>query len=148
MLGIFPEQGAAYSVDGLIIQHNTMVANPDDNPHWGIQLENGPSAIDDVVIQNNIATGFESGWFVTSYPITNLVISHNDAFGNGSDDAPVFTAEAPPGAVIEANISADPLFVSEADYGLQAGSPAIDAGVDLGAPFLGDAPDLGAVESF
>ena len=147
LLGIFPEAGAPYSIDGFTIQHNTMTADPNNNPHWGIQLENGPSSIDDVVVQNNIAMNFASGWLVTSFPITNLVISHNDAFGNGGDNAPVFTAGAPPGAVIESNISADPLFGSAADHTLQAGSPAVDAGVDIGMSFLGAAPDLGALES-
>jgi hypothetical protein len=43
----------------------------------------------------------------------------------------------------------DPLFVKPAnnDFRLRAGSPAIDAGVDVGLPFQGDAPDIGAYES-
>lgn len=42
----------------------------------------------------------------------------------------------------------DPLFVNPGadDFRLQAGSPAIDAGVDVGLPFLGPAPDIGAFE--
>jgi hypothetical protein len=42
---------------------------------------------------------------------------------------------------------ANPLFVSSSDYHLQAGSPAIDAGIDVGLPFSGKAPDIGALET-
>ena len=42
------------------------------------------------------------------------------------------------------DVLADPLL--DAAYGLMTGSPAIDAGVDVGMPFSGAAPDLGAYE--
>ncbi len=42
---------------------------------------------------------------------------------------------------------ANPNFVNPvSDWHLQAGSPAIDAGVDVGLAYLGDAPDCGAYE--
>jgi len=42
----------------------------------------------------------------------------------------------------------DPAFMNSAsdDFHLQQGSPAIDAGVDVGLPFTGTAPDIGAYE--
>jgi hypothetical protein len=40
---------------------------------------------------------------------------------------------------------ADPLLTSESN--LQSGSPAIDAGMDVGYPYSGTAPDMGACES-
>jgi len=42
----------------------------------------------------------------------------------------------------------DPLFVniSQADFHLQGNSPCIDAGVDIGLPYNGNAPDLGCYE--
>ena len=49
--------------------------------------------------------------------------------------------------VVDNNISVDPLFVNPPNnYRLQAGSPAIDAGMDVGLPYEGSAPDMGAFE--
>ena len=52
------------------------------------------------------------------------------------------------GAFQTGNISADPRFVDLAmpDVRLRPGSPCIDAGVDVGLPHLGVAPDMGAIE--
>lgn len=46
------------------------------------------------------------------------------------------------------DVTSDPLFTDEAghDYTLQAGSPCIDAGVDVGLWYDGSAPDMGAFE--
>jgi hypothetical protein len=52
------------------------------------------------------------------------------------------------GAFQTGNISVDPQFVDAAapDVHLQPGSPCIDAGIDVGLPYLGLAPDMGAFE--
>jgi hypothetical protein len=46
------------------------------------------------------------------------------------------------------DLTTDPLFTNEAgdDYTLTAGSPCRDAGTDLGYPYRGSAPDMGAFE--
>jgi uncharacterized repeat protein (TIGR02059 family) len=41
----------------------------------------------------------------------------------------------------------NPRFISSSDYHLQLSSPAIDAGTDVGLPYSGKAPDLGAYET-
>jgi hypothetical protein len=47
------------------------------------------------------------------------------------------------------DLALDPLWVDPvgADFALQASSPCIDAATDVGLPFLGSAPDIGAIES-
>ncbi len=48
----------------------------------------------------------------------------------------------------DGNITSDPLFTepSTGDYTLHEDSPCIDAGIDIGNPFFGTAPDMGAFE--
>ena len=52
------------------------------------------------------------------------------------------------GAFQTGNISVDPQFVDATvpDVHLLPDSPCIDAGVDVGLPYLGSAPDMGAFE--
>ncbi len=73
-----------------------------------------------------------------SFQLSGLQADHNLYFGGG--------ATAPDGAAT--SLVANPRFVSHpSDLSLQVGSPAINAGVDVGRPFHGAAPDLGAFES-
>lgn len=65
------------------------------------------------------------------------------------DEGEIYTSEdVNRGDFQTGNISVDPLFVDPAafDVRLQPGSPCIDAGLDLGLPYLGIAPDIGAFE--
>ena len=50
---------------------------------------------------------------------------------------------------LQTPMSVDPLFTDRpnGDYTLASGSPLIDAGLDVGLPFVGDAPDIGAYEN-
>jgi hypothetical protein len=90
-----------------------------------------------------------------------LLVHHNNLVGEGGgnarvvavgvvgDSGTIYTAdEVNRGALQTGNVSLDPLFVDAAvpDVRLQPGSPCIDAGIDVGLPYLGSAPDIGAVE--
>jgi PKD repeat protein len=87
-------------------------------------------------VRNNIFSG------ATRIGVKNVAgsstVDHNLFWGNGTD----FTGS---NVDSDTTIVADPLL--DAAFQLQAGSPAIDAGIDVGLPFNGAAPDLGAFES-
>lgn len=118
-------------IRNLAIYNNTICEN------GGGVYEDAVDA-DSVFIQNNIfykngSTNLNIG------DMSNLLVSHNlywrpNATGdNIADSNPVFQ---------------DPLFedASQGNFRLQANSPAIDAGMDIGLPYVGSAPDLGAFE--
>jgi hypothetical protein len=65
------------------------------------------------------------------------------------DEGDIYTTDDVNNGIFQTgNISVDPQFVDATvpDVHLQPGSPCIDAGVDVGLPYLGSAPDMGAFE--
>jgi hypothetical protein len=121
------------SVRNVEIVNNTIYNNEDD----GISVS--AHDVDGITIVNNILHANRGGHISISSSLSDLSISHNlyyqpESIGSGATDtSPVF---------------GNPLFVDAGtlDFHLQAGSPAIDAGIDVGLPYSGEAPDLGAYE--
>jgi PKD repeat protein len=89
-----------------------------------------------VTARNNIFTG------ATRIGMKNVAgastVAHNLFWANGTN----FTSS---NVDTTRTIASNPLL--DATYRLQTGSPAIDAGVDVGVPYNGAAPDLGAYET-
>ena len=99
-------------------------------------------------LTNTTVTGSEwvvalwgnSGW-------ATLNGSHNNLFDYVKFAIPTRTGRYPTNNLTD-TLSVDPLFVDPqaGDLRLQTGSPLIDAGIDIGFPYLGSAPDIGAYE--
>jgi parallel beta-helix repeat protein len=130
--------------DGITVRYYGQIRNIEiynnsvyDNRSNGISVS--AYDVDDVTIKNNILSSNGNRQISISSSLTHLVVSHNlyhqpESIGSGTnDDTPIF---------------GDPLFVnpSAGDFHLQANSPAIDAGMDVGLPYVGTAPDIGAYE--
>ncbi|HMU10753.1 MAG TPA: T9SS type A sorting domain-containing protein [Ferruginibacter sp.] len=147
---VLSESGNDQQINGMNIYNNTFVAKTGAAPITCIDFsnqENGNAV--NVNVRNNIATGFTYTWLAGSFPntaMTNVVVTHNDAFNNGSGNAPVWPAGNPASYTYNNNLSVNPLFVSVTDFRLQATSPVIDMGIDIGLPFTGNAPDMGYAE--
>ncbi len=102
-----------------------------------------------VVFRNNLLTG-NGSFGVAGGAGSFAALDHNGYFGN-------LAGAASPGLPLAASVLSDPLYVdvSRGDYRLLPGSPAVDAGVDVGLDvngplpgrYDGAAPDLGANES-
>lgn len=113
---------------------NTIV----DTINGGYGFNPGQSSEND--FRNNIVTGSASGG--VAGPCSRYsYLSYNLFFGNGSADA----ACTP----LVGSIQQDPLYTDPGndDYTLLPGSPAINAGTDVGLPYNGTAPDIGYWET-
>ncbi len=147
---------ATVEMDGITIRNN-VIAN---NNYPGIFIKYEPSS--NVSIFNNIFYGNTDGIYILT-GINKLTVRNNifDANGEGH----IYISGSVSNATVSNNLYSqpesigsgltdskpcygDPLFVDadEGDFSLQKGSPAIDAGIDVGMPYTGNAPDIGAFE--
>jgi N-acetylneuraminic acid mutarotase len=102
----------------------------------GLTIHNTSSAY---TVKNLVVTG--SG----SFGITangSYTIQYCDSYGNGTNYSPSGIGSA------TGNASVDPLYTNAGagDYSLQALSPCVNTGCNVGLPFYGSAPDKGAFE--
>lgn len=147
---VVSEQGNDPYIRNLQIYNNVFHAKSGQAPWFGIDFtsqENGD--VNGVYIKNNIIVGFLDSWIRGSQPrtnMTNVVITNNDAYNNGNGNAPLWPSGNPASYTYSANMSVNPMFVSGTDFHLQLSSPLINKGVNVGIPFLGVAPDIGAFE--
>jgi parallel beta-helix repeat protein len=138
----------------LIIEHNTIDNNTSARAghgiYWGQRTLSGVLAATPIYIRNNIISN-NKGWGIWTENLSARpadvagagVINYNDVYNNAAGAIRNVLAAV----LVDNNISEDPLFVDPPyDYHLQAGSPAIDAGMDVGLPYEGSAPDMGAFE--
>lgn len=125
----------------------------------GIFIRDGARAI----FKNNIIQDSRNAQvFIHDLAITDggHILDHNlyyDSDGNnigkfGTNGSMLSLAQWQNQSGFDANsIVANPLFISTQpdalDFHLKSSSPAIDAGIDVGIPFKGSAPDLGAYET-
>lgn len=103
-----------------------------------------------IFIQNNIFTNFLDNVLLFSSnasgaSLSNVTIKNNLYYNNGVNssrfDMPVANK------VESGNIVGNPMFVGSTNLNLQTGSPAINAGINIGYPYNGTAPDMGAYET-
>lgn len=124
-------------------------------------------AVSDIRILNCIGTDAGDRAIITIAPVQNIQFDYNCWTGNfsgygefclwnmGAQEIALEFGDVGPGGAWFTRLgqgahsfSADPLLVSvaQSDFHLTAASPCIDAGLDVGLPFRGSAPDLGAFE--
>lgn len=131
-LGLYGTPG-----DALLVFKNNITYN-NGRPEW----EQRPALIVKGAVWQVIAT--HNNWAVT--PGWQGMVAGINLVGEGGN---MFTADdINNGAFQAGNVSVEPQFVDAdtPDVRLQPGSPMIDAGTDVGLPFCGPRPDMGAVE--
>ena len=116
-----------------------------------INLPVRSSTVDVYRLVNNIFVGFDNSPIMTdgSYPtgtVDSLFLQNNIFYQNGNSNDPKWWGVVPTNIFSSGNLKVDPMFTGS--FGLQYGSPAIDVGLNVGLPFYGAAPDLGAYEYY
>lgn len=130
--------GEGIDIDGAIgveIYNNTVY------DIYGYSLVCGiTKSVNNLVVKNNIFNYGYAATFTTN--VTNTEISHNGFF-NLYEGIPLQATSSTFGT--ETGF-VDPDNSDSPDFQLKSDSPCIDAGIDIGLPYVGNAPDLGAYE--
>jgi hypothetical protein len=136
--------------DAKLVMWNNVIADQEQ----GANIE-GKSTLD---VRNNIFAGHKAEALAleAEEPVKIDHLSHNDFWNNGGPTGRRpkvlnFLPTPPEGEEQKntwGNLEVNPAFADPAggDYRLRKDSPLIDAGYDLGLPFEGKAPDIGAFE--
>jgi len=149
-IALYPGIPMQTGMDDIQIVNN--VITDVGNPKGGIVVAVKPAVkVTNLKIMNNVIqriSGMPALYLegASAYNILNPIVTNNDFFGTGSI---VNTGATAP--VISNNLNVDPKFRKSGEwrefYSLEAGSPLINAGANVGLPFNGSAPEIGAFES-
>jgi hypothetical protein len=145
-------------IDNIYIDNNTIISGSTYKGYAGVIFEKC-SSMTNFYVRNNIIKDFNDYSIAYTTQIgtpsgATHTIQENICYGNGNNavyGAPSGVNYTPSGGIYS---TSNPLFVSGSDFRLQAGSPARDAGVDVGltSDYLGytvpfnTIPDIGAYE--
>jgi uncharacterized repeat protein (TIGR02059 family) len=148
----YSEAGQPITYNDIYILNNVMDVGRD-----GIYLPtNATGTAKNFYIKNNIIINGSRSPIIgcgTGCPMNNLVIQNNIFYGNGNANNVLFDfGYSLTNYTNSGNIKSDPLFIdaSTGNFHLQTGSPAIDAGIDVGLALdyeVGNPPDIGAFET-
>jgi len=146
---VFAGTGIPEYAQNINIRNNTISAYAASPGGVGVWLDTRGN-VSNVDIQNNIIQGFSQAPVGTAGgggTFNTLVAQKNIFWGNGNSNNLLLSNITVSNLTNDGGIKSNPLFISTTDFHLQSTSPAIDAGVNVGLPFSGNAPDLGAFES-
>ncbi|MGH7494847.1 MAG: right-handed parallel beta-helix repeat-containing protein [bacterium] len=155
--GIIVALGGNSRARNITIRNNVVVHNEVD----GIAVRD---AAQNVKIYNNTIYGVGQNGIYFKYDVDNVIV-RNNIIHLGAGREHIYNNNNAPGIIVDHNLYwpaplkitdvvaanpliANPLFVNETQFNfkLKSNSPAIDAGVDVGLPYSGNLPDIGAEE--
>jgi hypothetical protein len=107
------------------------------------------ASITNTEVKNNLFVNFSYAYLFgdPGAAINTMAVQNNNVFNCGYGNVPKYTGVAPTNLTYTGNLSIDPLFIGNGDYSLKSNSPCIDAGVFVGLPYAGAAPDRGYAEA-
>lgn len=125
--------------------NNTIIASSEGSA-FCFSLSNAGS-FTGLKIINNVIQGFNTAAIVSgnATPIQDIEIKNNCLYNNGNGNNPAWYSGAPVLQTITNNINSNPLL--DINYRPAVGSPLINAGLNIGIPYNGAAPDIGYFET-
>lgn len=145
---IVNDDSTNYSANVWNIYNNTFIAITGANsPFYGISIPGGNSSTN-VKINNNIVENFDYLNMNCDYGghVDGLEIRNNVQYNNGSGNAVNFDNGSPSNYTNSGNINLDPL-LDVSYHPTVPTSPCINAGINVGLPYNGAAPDIGYYET-
>ncbi len=151
-VGIYPNSNSAtFDIRNINILNNTFEGVLGGAPNRWVHINTGAAVgtITNFNVKNNIFTNSFQYWFSrnnSGAAFNTLNLQNNNTYNNGHADA----IEAYTGTVSNytnsGNITSNPLFVGNNNFTLQGASLCINAGLNVGLPYSGAAPDMGYAE--
>ena len=152
----------SYNWNNINILNNTMLFKGTNPGPWGIgfPFSDAGGSIKNWRVQNNIISGTLSAPFVQcgsscgSKLMDSVRITHNNVYGNGNSNAPLWTSgNVPTNYTYNNNITTAPAydgtsapFIYGESYIPQTGANVVNAGTDVGLFYIGSNPDIGYYE--
>ncbi len=124
--------GSGSPIQDFKVRNNTITADPSNPAGIGVWIDTR-GVVQRFTVQNNIIQGFTEAAYGTASgggSMSYLTVQKNLLWNNGNSNNLLLTGITVSNLVNDGGIKANPLFTS--DYHLQSGSPAINAGIDLG----------------
>jgi hypothetical protein len=155
MIGGFNGALGSWAINNFEVYNNTFIsATGNAAPFFAVNLTSSVSfTVNAFKFKNNIIQGLRNNAIVSNdlSKFSNSQIQYNDLFGNG-DNVNIFYYQASATSLngtntVSNNLAVNPLFMGGENYYLQPSSPLINAGVNVGLPFTGPAPDIGYAEA-
>ncbi|MGC4104449.1 T9SS type A sorting domain-containing protein [Ferruginibacter sp.] len=132
--------------DSIKIYNNTMIGNPSNKPMYAVDFpytsSGGPFTHFDF-INNNCGNATNFLRHGGSVPLNYFTVKNNNFYTYTSITS--YVGAAPTNYTYTGNLMVTPTYGT--NYTLVVGSPLIDAGINVGLPYAGSAPDKGYAEA-
>ncbi|MGC4103592.1 hypothetical protein [Ferruginibacter sp.] len=130
--------------DNIKIYNNTMIGNASNRPVYAVDFPySGSGTFSNFEFKNNNCGN--AAYFLRhggNSPLKTLTVTNNNFYNYSAITS--FVGAAPTSYTYSANQTVTPSY--GANYILVSGSPLVNAGVNIGLPFLGTSPDIGYAE--
>ncbi len=154
MFGGFNGALGSWQIINCEIYNNTFHATGQPYVALNISGLGAADLVNGLKVKNNILQGSSLAAMLTNdrSKFINCQFQYNDFYLNGDDVnlIPTWASTGlnfPASTIVSNNLATvNPLYVGGGNFTLQAGSPLINAGVNVGLTFNGSAPDIGYAE--